>query len=128
MKRRELIEFCERIEKGGKPEQQYVAQGIRELLATAAEEEQMKIAETKSNKEADRGLFPKSFPEKGYIVELPDGSMWTVEEVCYRCRQKKQASNDDGKIRFSIENMSYDFTAEDLSDGSVTVYGKEKTR
>ena len=32
---------------------------------------------------------------------------------------------DDGEMRFSIENMSFDFTAEELSDGIVTVYGKE---
>ena len=48
-----------------------------------------------------------------------------MEDLCYRCRQKKQAANDDGEMRFSIENMSFDFTAEELSDGIVTVYGKE---
>lgn len=48
-----------------------------------------------------------------------------VEDVCYRCRQKRKAENDDREMRFSIENMSFDFTAGELSDGVVTVYGKE---
>ncbi len=128
---RELTEFCERIESGGRPEQQYVAEGIRALLdfyeefsGSIGEDGQIKLTDEKP-KEPDRGLFPKAFPEKGYIVEFKDGSLWTVEDVCYRCRQKKQAANDDREMRFSIENMSFDFTADELSDGSVTVYGKE---
>lgn len=128
---RELTEFCERIESGGRPEQQYVAEGIRELLdfyeefsGSIGEDGQIKLAEEKA-KETDRGLFPKTFPEKDYLVELLDGSLWAVEDVCYRCRQKRKAENDDREMRFSIENMSFDFTAEELSDGVVTVYGKE---
>lgn len=129
---RELTEFCERIENGGRPEQQYVAEGIRELLdfyeefsGSIGEDGQIKLAEEKTESKSDRGLFPKTFPEKGYLVELSDGSLWAVEDLCYRCRQKKQAANDDGEMRFSIENMSFDFTAGELSDGIVTVYGKE---
>ena len=132
MKHEKLIEFCERIEKGGKPEQQYVAEGIRELLdfyeefsGSIGEGGQIKLAEEKTESKSDRGLFPKTFPEKGYLVELSDGSLWAVEDLCYRCRQKRKAENDDKEMRFSIENMSFDFTAGEFSDGVVTVYGKE---
>lgn len=129
---RELTEFCERIESGGRPEQQYVAEGIRELLdfyekfsRSIGTDGQIKLAEEKTESKPDRGLFPKTFPEKDYLVELSDGSLWVVEDVCYRCRQKRKAENDDREMRFSIENMSFDFTAGELSDGVVTVYGKE---
>lgn len=129
---RELTEFCERIESGGRPEQQYVAEGIRELLdfyekfsRSIGTDGQIKLAEEKTESKSDRGLFPKTFPEKDYLVELSDGSLWVVEDVCYRCRQKRKAENDDREMRFSIENMSFDFTAGELSDGVVTVYGKE---
>ena len=129
---RELTEFCERIESGGRPEQQYVAEGIRALLdfyeefsGRIGKDGQIKLAEEKTESKPDKGLFPKTFPERGYLVELSDGSLWTVEDVCYRCRQKRKAENDDREMRFSIENMSFDFTAEELSDGVVTVYGKE---
>lgn len=102
-----LIKFCERIEKQGKPEQQYVAEQIRALFG---------------DYEAQRGLFPSDFPEKGFIVELADGSRWKVDALIYRASEYQKAPDyEEDEAKFTLQHICLDFTAEDVKDGTVKV-------
>lgn len=124
-----LIKFCERIEKQGKPEQQYVAEGIRALLGdrinsflTNAGYDHMKSEEEKMIYEAKRGLFPGDFPEKGFIVELADGSRWKVDALIWRASEYQKAPDyEEDEAKFTLKHMFLDFTAEDVKDGTVKV-------
>lgn len=132
---RRLIRFCERIEASGRPEQQYVAEGLRELMGIRSGEltsadgaERVKLLKSAAAEaveecrvEDERGLFPLHFPEKGFTVELADGSLWRIDEMLWRCRLEKAAPKDADEISFTCENICFDFSAADLKSGEVKV-------
>ncbi len=116
-----LKEFAERIKAKGIPEQQYIAQGILELLSEAAvnkDAEERKSENEKRGEEPVReGLDREDL--SGCIVEEANGDRWVVEGWVYEAK----TILDDLDHEIGLMSVRRTFTQEELEKGMFKVIG-----
>ena len=100
-KYRELIEFAERIKAKGVPEQQYIAEGILELMQNA------------KCKMQNEDLA-------GSIVEEANGDRWIVEGWVYEAKELQ----DDFDRELRLRGARRTFTQDELDRGFFRVIAK----
>ena len=109
-KYRELIDFAERIRAKGVPEQQYIAEGILELV------EEVREREIPSQSDYVCQL-PLRGALAGSIVEEANGDRWIVEGWVY---EAKEVQDDfDREIRSRAVRRT--FTQDELDSGIFRV-------